>query len=166
MEVEAPKLEYVMTVRLDMVPGSLVRIGDLPSGGDRWSIGVAGGTFDGPRLRGRVLPGGIENPHFRPDNALMINARWLLEEEDGTRIYVRNRGIRRAYDPAKMTAWMTGSAPVSAADFYFRVAPTFEVSAGKHDWLTDHLFIGMLVDPPADGSTNAVGPTMRYFRVL
>lgn len=166
MEHQAPELEYVMTVALDMVPGSLVRIGDLPAGGARWSIGVAGGTFEGPRLRGRVLPGGIENPHFRPDSALMINARWLLEEEDGTQIYVRNRGIRRAYDPARMTAWLTGSAPVSASDFYFRVAPTFEVGAGKHDWLTNHLFIGTLVDPTGERSRHNTGPIMRYFKVL
>ena len=110
MEFTPPGLEYVMTAHLSMVPGSLSRINDLPSGGDRWSINVAGGTFEGPELRGRVLPGGIENPHLRADKVLMINARWLLETEDGTRIYVQNRGIRRGYHgPEKMTAWITKS---------------------------------------------------------
>lgn len=166
MEHAAPGLEYVMTVHLTMVPGSLTRITDLPGGGARWSINVGGGSFEGPALKGRVLPGGIENPHFRPDNVLMINARWLLETDDGERIYVQNRGIRRAYhDPAKMTAWMTKSAPVTASDFYFRVAPVFETSSGKYDWLTRFLFVGMLID--ADKTGDALpGPSMRYFKVL
>ncbi|MEV4096420.1 DUF3237 domain-containing protein [Streptosporangium saharense] len=159
-----PELEHVMTVTLTMVPGSLRRIEGVPGGGDRWSINVAGGVFEGPGMRGKVLPGGIENPHLRPDGSLMINARWLLEEEDGTVIYVRNRGIRRAYDPAKMTAWMTRSEPVTADDFYFRVVPTFETASPRFHWLTENIFVGRLEDPPTTAQENQ-GPTMSYFLV-
>ncbi len=163
---DPPGLEFALSVHLDMVPGSLRRIDGLPAGGARWSINVAGGSFSGPKLSGRVLPGGIENPHFRPDLALMIDARWLLEEEDGTVIYVRNRGIRRGYTTDKMRAWITRSTPVQASDFYFRVAPTFETTAGKHSWLTENLFIGVLGDRPPELASAMPGPTMHYFRVL
>lgn len=161
-----PGLEYALSVHLEMVPGSLQRIEGLSAGGARWSINVAGGTFEGPRLRGKVLPGGIENPHFRPDMALMIDARWLLQEDDGTVIYVRNRGIRRGRTRDKMTAWITRSGPVTADDFYFRVVPTFEAPDGKHAWLSENVFIGVLGDRPAGSRSASPGPTMHYFRVL
>ncbi len=161
-----PGLEYALSVHLDMVPGSLQRIEAVPGGGARWSINVGGGCFSGPRMRGRVLPGGIENPHLRPDLALMINARWLLQEDDGTVIYVQNRGIRRGHTPAKMRAWMTRSEPVTADDFYFRVVPTFETSAGAHAWLTEHIFVGVLGERPPELQSPMPGPTMHYFRVL
>ncbi|MCC6474096.1 MAG: DUF3237 domain-containing protein [Burkholderiales bacterium] len=171
MDYRAPGLEYVMTMHLTLVPGSLAKIDNLPAGGSRWSISLAGGTFEGPELNGRVLPGGIENPHFRPDNVLVINARRLLETNDGERIYMQNRGFRRAYrDPAKMSAWLTKSEPVSAADMYLRVVSTFETSSGKYDWLTRHIVIGMLIDsdnPSGSVSGNTLhGPTLRYFKVL
>lgn len=166
MTPEAPRLEYAFSVHIDMVPGSLRRIDGLPGGGARWSINIAGGRFSGPRLSGRVLPGGIENPHFRPDLALMIDARWLLEEEDGTVILVRNRGIRRGRTPEAMKAWMTKSRPVVADDFYFRVVPTFETTAGKHAWLTENVFVGVLGDRPKELAAEAPGPTMHYFCVM
>lgn len=164
---EAPGLEYVMTAHLQMVPNSLVKVPELPSGGQRWSINVAGGRFEGPELNGRVLPGGIENPHFRDDNVLMINARWLLETDDGVPIYVQNRGIRRGLDGDEaMIDWLRQGPPRPASDFYFRVAPTFDAPRGKYDWLTRHLFVGMLVDAPAEPGVQLRGPSMAYFRVL
>jgi len=166
MTPNPPGLEYAFSVHLEMTPGSLQRIEGLPGGGARWSINVAGGTFEGPRLRGKVLPGGIENPHFRPDMALMIDARWLLQEDDGTVILVRNRGIRRGHTRAKMQAWITRSEPVVPEDFYFRVVPTFETSDGKHAWLTENVFIGVLGERPRERKSASPGPTMHYFRVL
>lgn len=160
-----PGLEYTMSVHLHMVPDSLVQLPEIPGGGGRWSINVAGGSFSGPELRGRVLPGGIENPHFRPNKSLMINARWLLEEEDGTVIYVQNRGIRRGHEPGAMDAWLDKSRPTTADDFYFRVVPTFEVGPGKHEWLAENIFVGMLGDTPAELAGPTPGPTMHYFRV-
>lgn len=167
MDFDPPGLEYVMTAHLTMVPGSLVTVPDLPAGGARWSINVAGGYFEGPELNGRVLPGGIENPHLRDDDVLMINARWLLETDDGVRIYVRNRGIRRAaHDQQAMRDWLGHTRRRPASDFYFRVAPTFDAPRGKYDWLTTHLFVGVLVDGPADPAAQLAGPSMRYYKVL
>jgi len=36
-----------------------------------------------------------------------------------------------------------GGSPVPHREYYLRASPTFEVSRGKHDWLTRHVFIGV-----------------------
>jgi hypothetical protein len=49
--------------------------------------------------------------------------------------------------------------PVPEEECYMRSAPTFEVSAGKHDWLTRHVIIGM-------ARRKQHGNTIRYYTLL
>ncbi|MGH9043339.1 MAG: DUF3237 domain-containing protein [Acidimicrobiales bacterium] len=158
--MEAPRLEFAMAVQLAMTEGRH-DIGPLPSGGRRWALGVAGGRFEGPRLSGEVLPGGGEWPHLRPDGVLAINARYCLKERDGTIIYLENRGFRWAYEPKDFERWLEGRGG-GASGFYMRVTPTFEVPEGPHDWLTRHVFVGVL----GDGEAGVRGPFIRYYQLL
>ena len=87
-----PKFEYAMSVRLTL--GPKLALGELPKGGDRYSVEILGGSFEGPRLKGKVLRGGGDWPHIRPDGVFDFDARYLLQEDDGTLIYLRNRGFR------------------------------------------------------------------------
>ena len=105
-------------------------------------VGVAGGTVEGPRLCGRVLPmSGGDYAHVRPDGVVEINAHYMLEASDGTLIYLQNRGfLDRAHNGNGVPAGAGGDSP---APYYFRVTPYFRTPNGPHDWLTRTVILGV-----------------------
>ena len=56
-EPKAPELEYV--VRLNVTLGQAFSVGDTGKG-TRTIIPITGGTFQGPDIKGEVLPGGAD----------------------------------------------------------------------------------------------------------
>jgi hypothetical protein len=131
-------------------------VGDTPAGKRRF-IPITGGRFAGPRLKGIVMPGGADAQVIRPDGVTDLVARYTLKAEDGTLIYVVNRGLRHG-PPEIMQRLMRGEA-VDPASYYFRTTPSFEVAAGPHDWLNRSIFVGI-------GARYAAEVHVRYFRVL
>ncbi len=58
-------------------------------------IDILGGDFEG-RITGRLVPGGADWPLIQEDGFTDIDARYVLETDDGYLIYVTNIGIRHA----------------------------------------------------------------------
>lgn len=52
---------------------------------------ITGGTFEGPKIRGIVVPGGEDWQLKRPDGDMELYARYLLKTHDGHLIQVINR---------------------------------------------------------------------------
>lgn len=102
---------------------SALDIGVTPRG-ERRIIPITGGTFEGPALRGHVVPGGADWQIIRPDGVIELEARYTLVTEAGGLIYVVNRGIRH------------GTPPV-----YFRTAPVFESSVPELAWMMRSVFV-------------------------
>lgn len=150
-----PKFEYAMSVRLTL--GPKLALGELPKGGDRYSVEILGGSFEGPRLKGKVFRGGGDWPHIRPDGVFDFDARYLLQEDDGTLIYLRNRGFR--WGTGEVMARMARREPVDPSEYYMRTAPDFEVPRGPHDWLTRYIFVGV-------GDKTPEGNVIHYYQVL
>ena len=98
-----------------------------------------GGTVEGPRLPGRVLPGGADIQIIRSDGLTEIAARYVIEAGDGALIIVENTGLRRG-PPEAMAKILRGEA-VDPALIYFRTAPRFETGAPAHAWLMRGLFV-------------------------
>lgn len=132
-----PSLEHLATLHVDV--GAPVEVGTTPFG-QRRLIPLHGGTVDGPRLKGRILPGGTDFQSIRSATYTDIHARYVIETEQGDRIYVENTGIRVAA-PEDIAAIARGE-PVDPARVYFRTVPRFETAAPQWQWLNDHLFIG------------------------
>lgn len=107
--------------------------------GQRRLIPITGGTVQGPRLRGRVLPGGADYELIRPDGNSRLEAHYGIEAEDGTPIYIVNRGLYVA--SADVTARLDAGENVPPAEYYLRAAPVFDAPSGPHGWLSDHLFV-------------------------
>jgi hypothetical protein len=134
-----PTLEFVFRIRLQL--GIRQKLGPLPQGGLRGFVAAAGGTIDGPRLKGRVVPNsGGDWALYRPDDAVAFDARYMLEADDGALIYMQNRGYRHA--PPETAARMEALDPVDPSMYYMRLAPTFETPAGKHAWLMRTIIVG------------------------
>ena len=158
-ELDNPRLELVMEVRLAF-PGGYT-MAPLPGGGMRTAVLVQSGTFEGPLLKGRAVPGsGGDYAYWRGDEVADLDARYLLEEDDGTAIMLQNRGLLRGSKPESMKrlrAWaFEGGDPVPHEEYYLRSQTTFECAAGKHDWLTKHVFIGV-------GERRSDGNRLRYY---
>ena len=132
-----PKIEFAFSARVLLE--ATRDVGRTPYGFRR-RIPIIGGTFEGPRIRGRVLPGGADWQLQRADDYTVIEADYMIETDDGTPIHVRNRGL-------------TNTRVKAAPTRYLRTAPEFEAPSGPHEWLNQSLFVGSLQSvtggPPA-----------------
>src|SRR6476469_1623268 len=81
----------LMTVRILAAP--LQKIGAIPHG-VRNIVPVTGGDLEGPRLRGRVIPGGGDWLLLRSDGVLELDLRITLETDDGALIHMKSFGLR------------------------------------------------------------------------
>ena len=110
--------------------------------GLRRVIPITGGTVSGPRLNGRVVPGGADWQFVRPDGVLALEAKYTLESDDGVLIMVTNRGMR--HGPAAVIEKLTRGETVDSSEYYFRTSAEFEAPAeSKYAWLNRAIFIGI-----------------------
>ena len=115
-------------------------LGQTPLG-HRRIVRVTGGTFEGPRLRGTVLPGGGDWLVERADGVRQLDVRITLRTDDGALIYAHYPGL---FDPAPgvMDRLLRGE-PVDSSEYYFRTAPMFETASEKYAWLNRVLAVGI-----------------------
>jgi len=125
--------------------------------GDRRIVPVTGGTFEGPKLKGSVEPGGSDWILLRPDGALQLDVRLTLRTEDGALIGMSYRGYR--HGPAAVIERLNRGEAVDPSEYYFRIAPFFETSSPRYDWLNRVIGLGLGHRPPE-------GPIYRVFEVL
>jgi hypothetical protein len=133
-----PSLIFAFEVRAQVGPG--LELGTTPAGRRR-IVSILGGTFEGPGLRGQVLPGGADWQIVQPDGLTHLDSRYTLQTDEGAFIYVQNGGVRHA-PPDVMSRLLAGEA-VDPALVYFRTRPTFETAAPSLQYLTRDLFIGV-----------------------
>ena len=100
--------------------------------GDRRVIDITGGRVDGPRLKGRVLPG-ADWQVVCPNGTADLQARYGIETEDGARVLVRSDGLRHG-PPEVMAALARGEA-VDPSRYYFRTVMRFEAAHHSVEWL-------------------------------
>src|ERR1700675_4283118 len=116
----------LMTLQVVVPPPQ--KLGAVPHG-TRLIAPIASGTFEGPRLRGQVLPGGGDWLLLRSDGVLELDLRITLETDDHALIYMTFQGLRHG-PPDAIAALGRGEA-VDPASYYFRTVPRFETSADK-----------------------------------
>ncbi|HEY8288150.1 MAG TPA: DUF3237 domain-containing protein, partial [Acetobacteraceae bacterium] len=80
-------------ITMKLAVAGMQAIGAMPSGNRRVGL-VAGGTFEGPKLRGTVLPGGADWIVVRGDGATVLDVRLVLETDDKATIGMTYRGLR------------------------------------------------------------------------
>lgn len=115
--------------------------------GERRIVGIDGGEVTGPRLSGRILPGGADVQIIRPDGFTELAARYVVETHDSALIYVENLGIR--HGPPEAMEKLRRGEPVDPALIYFRATPRFETAAPAYAWLTRRLFLCTGVREPS-----------------
>ena len=98
--------------------------------GTRNIIPITGGTFEGPGIKGAIMPGGWDWQLQRTDGCWAVRADYMLKTDDGAIINVLNQG---ALCPAA-----DGSLkPV-------RTVALFEPPLGRYQWLGQSAMVGTL----------------------
>jgi hypothetical protein len=123
---DTPNLEYVMQLYVTLEPQYTV--GEVPHG-KRVVIPITGGIFEGPKLKGKIIPGGADYQYQKTDGKSMrteLEAIYSIQTDDGVYIHVRNCGVLHA----------------SADGFYFFTAPKFEAPEDSpYAWLNNAIFV-------------------------
>ncbi|NIJ49710.1 DUF3237 domain-containing protein [Rhizomicrobium electricum] len=133
-EPETPGIAFAFEAYVTI--GAAETPGPTPFGG-RNRIPITGGHFEGPAIKGKVLPGGADWQLVRSDGAVTLEADYMIQADDGTLIHVHNHAVV--------------SGKPGTPDYYLRCAPVFEAPIGKHDWLNKALFVGTVtVEPKGD----------------
>jgi Protein of unknown function (DUF3237) len=150
----SPALEFAFEVRARVADPTVV--GKLPTG-TRRIIDILDGTFEGPAVRGTIVPGGADWQLIREDGFTEVDARYTLRTDSGHLIYVSNVGIRHA--PPEVMRRLNAGEQVDPSQIYFRAVPKFEAAAPELEWLTRSVFI-------ATGERYPNGVLIRFWRVL
>jgi hypothetical protein len=136
----APALQHVLDLTVYVAtPIEAGTVVGLNSRGKRRIIPITGGKATG-HVNGKVLAGGADFQIVVSETTADLDARYMIELDNGEHIFVQNRALRRgsAADIAKL---VRGEA-VDASAIYFRCVPTFEVSSPALEWLTQSIFVG------------------------
>ena len=146
--------ELLFTLTGRVLPAQEIGTSSL---GQRRIIPIEGGEFEGPKLRGTVLPGGADWMLVRPDGVAQINVRMTLQTDDGDLIFMKYGGFR--HGPKDVMDRLARGEAVEPTEYYFRITPLFETGSREYAWLNKIIAIGM-------GHRLTNGPVYYVYEIL
>jgi hypothetical protein len=149
-------METTPLMTLQVAVGGSKKIGAVPRG-TRIIATITGGRFEGPRLRGKVLPGAGDWLLLRQDGVLELDLRATLETDDGALIHMSSFGLR--HGPADVIAAIARGESVDPSLYYFRTTPRFESSHPKYAYLNRVLAV-------SSGDRRPEGPIYTIHQIL
>ena len=114
---------------------------------------VTGGSFEGERLRGKVLAGGGDWVTAHGNGTFTLDLRITLETDDGALIDMRFFGLR--HGPPEVIDAVGRGEVVDPAKYYFRTLPKFETSAEKYAYLNRIISVSVSEFRP-DGAAHRI----------
>ena len=136
-----------LLMTLQVKVGAPQKIGAVPHG-TRVTVPITDGQFDGPRLRGAVLPGGGDSTLLRGDGVLELDLRLTLQTDDGALVRMTSFGLR--HGPPEVIAALGRGERVDPATYYFRTTLRFETADPKYTFLNRLLAVST-ADRRAEG---------------
>lgn len=142
----APRMEFVYEETVTL--GAAIHPGATPFG-ERNIVPITGGTFTGPRLHGKILPGGWDWQLAAKSGCFFLQANYMIQTDDGAVINVDNRGRSCPKDP------------VHPGPIY--TTPVFEAPLGPYQWLNGGAYVGTIDVMTVEGKPAV---HIRFFRTL
>ena len=136
--MDEPRFEFLYEISAELDASHT--IGDTPQGKRQITV-FRSGRFEGPKLKGEVLPGGGDWLLLRPDGAGELNVRATLQTDDDALIYLTYSGIFDA--PPEVFARIVQGQQVPRDQYYWYTVPFFQTSAEKYAWLNKVIAIGV-----------------------
>ncbi|THX24424.1 hypothetical protein D6D10_10131 [Aureobasidium pullulans] len=134
-----PSLQFLFHLECDME--SFHHIGKGPHG-DRSTVIFKGGRFEGPKLRGEILPGGGDwetvQDHDGDQQTAHLDTRYNLKTHDGAMLYLRTTGTRTG---KKEVLEKLGEGNIGPDQFRMRLHLTFETGDERYTWLNSGVFM-------------------------
>ena len=126
------------------VEGAIMSIGRSPFSERRVGY-VTGGEFTGTRLKGEILPGGgnwsLSSEPLNGATYGAFDARTVWRTHDGALVYVTYSGRSVVPDAVGKEFRDPNAGPVDPSRYSVRIAPDFETSDARYEWLNGILAV-------------------------
>jgi Protein of unknown function (DUF3237) len=122
----AQKLESEFLYKITLSLDKPIDTGKSPFG-TRIAYPIKGGTFEGPKMKGKVKAVGEDWLLKVDETTNKLDVRMVLETEDGQLIACTYPGIVHTNEDKTS---------------YWRITPTFQTSSKKYEWLNYVLAVG------------------------
>jgi Protein of unknown function (DUF3237) len=156
MSNRLPDPRLTQVYRLEATLAQPLDLGETARGRRR-IVPLTGGTFTGPELNGKLLPGASADWQIvLPDGTVLGDVRYTLETDSGELLYDQSRGVR--HGSAEVLGRLGRGEPVDASEYTFRTSTQIETAAPDLDWLNKGVFISV-------GGRQAAGVTYETYLV-
>jgi Protein of unknown function (DUF3237) len=147
MSAQLPEPRLTLVYRLEATLGEPLDLGEGVQG-HRRIVPQTGGTFRGPEIAGKLLPGASADWQIvLADGTALADIRYTLQTDDGALLYVRSRGVR--HGSPEVLARLARGEDVDAGEYTFRTTTQIEAAAPGLDWLNKGVFISVGARRPA-----------------
>jgi muconolactone delta-isomerase len=134
-----PRLTQVYRLEATLAPP--LELGEVARG-HRRIVPLTGGTFSGPDISGRLLPGASADwQTILPDGTALGDIRYVLETDRGDLLYVQSHGIR--HGSPEVLARLGRGEDVEPNEYTFRTTTEIETAATDLDWLNKGVFVSV-----------------------
>ncbi len=108
-------------------------------------IPITGGRFEGPKLRGTVLPLGADwNSSMISDQGKRkVDTRYVLQTDSGEMISLSTIGL--SHRSSEVLAARDSGERIDPASYYFRQHLFFETASKKYEWLNSVVAFGIVM---------------------
>jgi hypothetical protein len=136
-----PDPSLTLVYRLEAELGEPLDLGDVGHGRRR-IVPQTGGTFQGPHMNGKLLPGvSADWQIVLPDGTALADIRYTLQSDNGALLYVQSRGVRHG-SPEVLESLGRGE-EVDASEYTFRTSTQIETASRELAWLNKGVFISV-----------------------
>jgi Protein of unknown function (DUF3237) len=136
-----PEPRLSLVYRLEAVLGEPLDLGEV-SQGHRRIVPQIGGTFEGPDVKGTLLPGvSADWQIVLPDGTALGDIRYTLQTDAGDLLYVQSRGVR--HGSAEVLARLGRGDDVDPSEYTFRTSTQIETASRELDWMNKGIFISV-----------------------
>ena len=138
---ELPDPLLTPVYHLEATLGEPLDLGDVVAG-HRRIVPLTGGTFTGPEISGKLVPGASADwQTILPDGTALGDVRYTLQTDSGDLLYVQARGVR--HGSAEVLARLARGEEVDPSEYTFRTATQIETAAPLLDWLNKGIFVSV-----------------------
>jgi hypothetical protein len=147
MSSQLPNPRLTKVYRLEASVGEPLDLGEIALGRRR-IVPLTGGTFGGPEINGKLLPGASADWQIiLADGTALGDIRYTLQTDGGDLLYVQSRSVR--HGSAEVLARLGRGEDIEASEYTFRTSTQIETAAAELDWLNKGVFISVGGRQPA-----------------
>jgi hypothetical protein len=122
-----PRLEFTYEAKVRL--GEFTAMGKYQGQFERGALQLLGGTFEGPNIRGKILPSSKDWPVYFGNGVRSTDVNYVFVTDDGAHLFVTVNGFR--YDLSRMTGVLAESEQVQPPANLLRVMIQIQPLCGR-----------------------------------